>query len=437
MKPDATYLQDAYRFHWAAHNVEAVLERFVEDRRGGLTAEVKLSTGQPPNPGLLTRTRLNLSSSKARKDLSKVLAERLEGLDWYGMLEQMCFLATDRYRDGEPVIDLSCVPPRAGTRWLVEPFVELGQPTVLFAEGGTGKSTFALALALSVVTGEAILSDREPSERGPVLYLDWESDEFTHAERWRALCAGLGLRQVPRLHYRRQTASLAESAAQVRKEIAASGAKLVIVDSLGMARGAEPESAEVTIRMFAALRTFQVAAACIDHVAKNKDNRDHPFGSIYTVNAARLVWSMAKSQEEDEGQFVLAVKNTKSNNGMLHRKRGFRITWRNSEEGEAESVTIQPTDLLKVQKFRTQAPQHLQIREILRANNRPMVVDDIRDALEADGVEVTAAHVRALLNKYDTFVRLPGGEPAQWALRADQPERGAAFVARNYPTLRA
>lgn len=419
MKPDTTYLQDVYRFNWPRHGVEIKLERFVEDRRGGLTAEAEIRTSQPPNPGLLTRTRLNLVSSKARKDLSKVLGERLEGLDWYGLLEQTCFLAMDRYRDGEPVIDLAVVPPRTGSRFLLEPFIEIGNPTVIFAEGGTGKSTFALALALSVVTGEAILGYALASETGPCLYLDWESDEFTHAARWRALCAGYGIEPVPSLHYRRQTASLVESAAPIRKGIASIGAKLVIVDSLGMARGAEPESADVTIRLFAAIRSFGVSVLCIDHVAKSKENRDDPFGSIYTTNAARCLWKMEKSQDEGAGDFVVALKHRKQNNGILHPRQGYRIAWHNDDAGRPEKATIHPTDLLKVTKFRTQAPQHIQMRGILDANRRPMTVAEIQDALTADGIELSTAHIRAVLAKYPTFVQLPNTNPMQWGLSAN------------------
>jgi RecA-family ATPase len=77
--------------------------------------------------------------------------------------------------------------------------------------GGTGKSFFGLALGVTQATGWPVLGELD-GEPGPVLYLDWEADEGTHAERLAAITLGADVPEAPAIYYRRMVASLKESA---------------------------------------------------------------------------------------------------------------------------------------------------------------------------------------------------------------------------------
>lgn len=341
-KPEFEQVADEYRLRWA-NGIEASVERIVE-HRDELTAEITIRSSRLPRPGYLTRSRLNLMATQTRKALVTTLREREADLDWHAMVEQMCFLVADAYREGEPSIDMRSYERSTGTRWLLEPFIERGGPTILFADGGTGKSTVALAMAVSMASGEDIIGRRHGAPV-PVLYLDWEAGVDDTQNRIEAICVGAGIdpRDVP-INYRRQVASLAEGAASNRREISRLGAGLVVIDPFGAARGGDPESAEVTIKSFSAIRSFGVPVLIVDHVTKREGNdATKPFGSVFTSNSARQTWKMDRGREEDRrGGYLITMDNPKQNNVRRASSLGFRITHEAGEDDWVRSITIRP-----------------------------------------------------------------------------------------------
>ena len=60
---------------------------------------------------------------------------------------------------------------------LLRPMLYVGKPTILFGQGGVGKSSaIAAAIVVSVRTGVAALDAWEVVDSGEVLVLDWEGD---------------------------------------------------------------------------------------------------------------------------------------------------------------------------------------------------------------------------------------------------------------------
>lgn len=391
-KPELSQTVDGYELKWSA-GIEASVERLVE-HRDELTAEVTFRSVRVPRPGLLHRARLNLMSSQSRKTLASALEKREVDLDWSAMLEQLCFLVSDHYRRGDPEIDLREYCEMPATRWLLEPFVESGGPTVLFADGGTGKSMVALAIATSIASGTPILGTlRSPAV--PVLYLDWETDTATANERLRALCAGAGIFPIPPVFYRRQVASLPESAAEIRRVIQKRGIGFVIVDSLGAARGGEPESADVTIRTFAAARSFGVPWLAVDHVTKQAGNdATKPFGSAFTANLARLTWSMDKSDEAGESTVKVALMSRKSNNVYRQKPLGYQLAFERDEDGILWSVGFKALDVATDIDMGHRASLSDQIRMALKSGG--LSVKEMNDAtgMAGDSIRRTAERMR-------------------------------------------
>lgn len=331
-RPELTVVGDVYQFAWPQTGVEITLDRLTE-AKDGITAEITASVNLGATPGLLHYARLNLLSTQTRATVAKALSGRLDTVDWGAALEQVCLMTVSRYRTGEPVIDLREVNLEQANRWRIRPFVEDDAATILFADGGVGKSLFALALGVTQATGRSVLGELI-GDPGPVLYLDWEADEVTHAERLAAICAGGGI--YDGLHavlYRRMVASLKESAPYVRRDIAQHGVKLVIVDSLGAAKGGEPEGADSSIALFSAARSFGTPWIGIDHITKSATSptsgKGRPYGSTYTHNLARLTWSLEQADEQTAEGFAVALTNHKRNNGRLLQRQAFRVTLEN------------------------------------------------------------------------------------------------------------
>jgi len=403
--PNVTYLLDSYRFSWAEEGVDIIADRLHQEK-DGLKCELTVSTSRQPKAGLLRQGNFNLSSTTTRSQWEKSLDQRMPEVDWYAVMEQLCALSLKRWRDGEPVLDLACVEGRSGLPFLLPPFIVEGASSVLFAEGGTGKSLFALAMCISIATGEDVLGVY-PTRLGPTLYLDWEWDAESHAERLHAICKGHGI-DLPKntVHYRHEVAPIWDAAPAIRRHIAELGAVFVVVDSLGFARGGEPESADLTLKTFAAFRTFGVPVLALDHVAKNATDKKHSFGSVYTTNAARITWRADAVKEEGDTRIVVGLSNQKAN-GRFQKPRGYVIEMDTDADDKLKAVTFTPSDPQDLPGFTKALPMRDQLKVILRAAGRPMSVADLHLAVTAEGGSWTLESVRVCLNRNKgMFVRV-------------------------------
>ena len=368
--------------------------------------------------------------------MSRSLEDRIPDVDWYGLLLKASDLALTRWREGNPLIKLLDTPPREGSKWFLRPYVETGLPTVFFTYGGSGKSLLAAGMAVSIITGRDIVG-AEPLDCGPVIYLDWEADEYSHSERVRAICAGAGIDPEdvkPHLHYRREYASLASSAAPLRKRVVETGAKAIIIDSVSAARGSETKDEAATVEMFSCLRSMNITPILLDHLPKDpKADKTSPIGTVLTTNRARNLWRVDKAQYEDGGDDLdLCLVHTKTNNGRYQPKRGLAISFENGDDDQLLVVRFRPQHLLDMPSFRSRAPMWQQIAGILRANRgTPLSVSEILNCLEVEAADEpdgllakkasppSDAKVRATLNFYrKVFVAVSGnrGEQKQWGL---------------------
>lgn len=395
-QPSATYLIDSYRFSWP--DIEFLCDRLHEER-DGLKCELSVSTSRKPMAGLLRSGRFNLSSATTRSQWQRALEERLPDTDWYAAFEMVCALTTRRWRDGEPVLDLAEVEPYSGVPFLLSPFIVEGAASVLFAEGGTGKSLLALAMCVMIATGDEVIPGVHATRYGPTLYLDWEWDAAVHAERLKAICEGAGI-EVPHgvVHYRHEMASIYEAAPTIRRRIAELGVAFVVVDSLGFARGGEPESADLTLKTFSALRTFGVPVLCLDHVAKNATDKKHSFGSVYTTNAARITWRADAIKEEGANKIIVGLTNQKSN-GRFQKARGYEITMDIDENDKLTSVRFEATDLRDIPGLTKALPMRDQIAGILKAARKALDVESITQSLVNEGSRWSSDSIRVCLNR--------------------------------------
>lgn len=381
----ATFLDGLHRYEDDVSGVEVVLERFSE-RKDGLTAEITVRS-QLYDARLLHHGRLNLVSTSGKSALVKALqgCGILDGFDMGFLVEHVTYKSLQRWRQGDPTVDLREVDGHERPRWILEPFIERSGGNILFGDGGSGKSTLAMACAVTIA-GACDVVGSVSSEPVPVMVLDWEADEYAAAERINAICAGMNLTEKPEIYYRRATSSLAESAPNIRREIAGLEIELVIIDSLGAARGGDPESAETTIKLFNAARSLGVPWLGIDHVPKNLKNPTRPFGSTYTHNLARLTWAVEKVQEEGSDNLVLALTNYKSNNGRLHRRLAYRLAFEHEgQDDELAAITIARTDAMSVPELVEKMPTKQRILVTLKSGK--LATRDVADALDISEVQ--------------------------------------------------
>lgn len=320
----------------------------------GLHAEITVKTSHAwLNGGKehIHWARLNLSSTQTRSSLVKHLASRPNqaDVDWATMIEYSCTQCARWFRRGEPFVDLSKVVYTREVPFLLRQFLPLGEISVLYAPAGTSKSIIALMCGVAVRLGNPVGNLFIPTMQSPVLYLDWETREETHARRMAMISNGLGygLATLPVITYRRQYRTIADDAAQIKAKVRDDGIKFVIVDSLGPASGGEQEKADATIRAMAAIRSLgsDVTSLVVSHMnqthAEQTNGTTRPFGSIYVGAMARKLWEVRKSSHTGAGYLDVGLFNTKVNDGQPDGPFGARITW----DQEAFTVKIRRTDL--------------------------------------------------------------------------------------------
>jgi DNA-binding transcriptional ArsR family regulator len=185
------------------------------------------------------------------------------------------------------------------TLWVVKNLIPERHPSTLFGAGGEGKSFLAMDLGIAVADPGTTLWLGLEVQTAPVVYLDFELDYEVQARRAYDLAAGRGLSAPPDdLHYIPalgvQTATAFRKAADVVRQ---TGAKLVILDSIGPAMQGDAEASKDVLAFFRdhveALRETGAAVLIVDHQAKlvkGERTKDKlPFGSVYKTNLSRSV----------------------------------------------------------------------------------------------------------------------------------------------------
>lgn len=373
----------------------------------------------PDFKGRLYSGYLLLMGPNSRRDIVRHLGERWDEPDWGGILEQICNLSRERYRHGEPILNLFQVERQERGRFMVEPFVLENGITIIYGDGATAKSNVALRWGLEVSL-----------TRGSVLYLDWEDDAATHAERLRAICASVGVADVGAgILYQRRSSRLAESVRDIRRACVEHDVKMVIVDSLGMAAG-DPNDSNLVLEAMRACRSLNVAVLVIHHLPKNAIDKSKPFGTVYASNEARLTWLFEKEQEEDADEFTILLTNHKTNRTKLFAKRAMRLRFENVGE-ELRSLSIRDIDAVNVEAFRPKLALWKHIHAVL---NLPKNVPDLVKALALDGRTVSDASVRRALNENRArFENVGSAQAAIWQRTiANESVRGSERPAYAY-----
>lgn len=282
--------------------------------------------------GVIEWGRFNLMSAQTRGSLAKRLNNRVEG-DWDQYLDLFSRSVVNRERVGEKIqrTDPSARPQPL--RYLYEPMLPIGMSTLLYGSGGTGKSTVAAAVAVSVETGAGVFPGWRKPVTCPVLILDWEADKWVWQDRVNAIAAGIGI-TPPVIRYRSCRRRIVDDAEAIADAVIEEGIGLVIVDAVNQAFGVSghehSDPAEVAIRAFSTIREIvrtaspdqldatEVTWLLIDHStgADLQEGGATPmksYGSVAKQWLARQQFYLATEKEASETRQELVMTQTKAN----------------------------------------------------------------------------------------------------------------------------
>src|SRR5215472_5204780 len=284
-----------------------------------------------------------LANTTARESLRKKLAAAAAGPNWGERLEQAAWHFTEAARAGEPLMTLTgtCTSP---TRALLPRLLYEGEPTFVFGDGDTGKSLFALTVAVAVQSGTALPFGLKPLRPVPTAYLDWETHPDTVNERLAVVAERLGI-DPPPLLYKRMTRPLVDEAAALAAEFARREIGFVVVDSMmfAVAGGERAAFHEPITAFYGALRLFAPAATLVISHVTGADARGgspaRPYGGAFAFNGPRLIWE-ARRHPDVDGATAIAFTCRKANN-LARRPEPFGLRF---QPGES-AITIYPLDL--------------------------------------------------------------------------------------------
>lgn len=311
--------------------------------RGELHGELSVSCGMPGTRSLdghLHSARFNLSGGTTRGTLAKILAKRAntDDVDWEDLLEDFCRRVIAAERQGDPVQLVGALPVPVGESYRLAPIMPANQTTILYGEGGVGKSTLAAVAAVSIETGVAVVEGWIPRQ-APVLYLDWEGGRDSINRRVRGVAMGAYIPHIVQVHYLdcRRRGALYAFAEDVARMVEVEGFGAVVVDSVGMASGTSSEGSdanESAIRLFSAFGYMATTVLAIDHVSKAEaetPNRPaRPYGSVYKTNLARATFELRRTKAPD-GSSILGLYNTKANDADTLAPMSLRV--RHDDDG--------------------------------------------------------------------------------------------------------
>lgn len=321
---------------------------------GATTAELQVWLGNR----LRFIGRLNLLSSRSRAEVSRHLDSIFSGYNWKTVLERISIQAMEYYRQGDPPVVITTEMKPPDRKYLFAPYVMEKEITLLYGEGGVGKSLFSIWLGGQIQrkTGQV------------VCILDWETHADEFHRRNALVSAGFGVDIIPMV-YLHCCAPISQELDRIARVIAEYSVGMLIVDSAFQACGADMERAASVEAFFQSLRVLGCTTLVLTHTQKNSDQKT-PFGSVYWTNSPRMVWHMY--QEDD----YVVLENVKNNIAPIAPPVAYRIQWR--EGGVIFSETSSPPRLRR------------SVREI------------IYDFLRRSGPQTASAIATALALKIDT-----------------------------------
>jgi len=287
---------------------------------------------------------LTLSATGPRETLRKKLAEAAPEIPWSERLEDACYRLTAAVREGEPIVELTGAEDAPPVRELLPRLLYEGQVSMVFADGDTGKSLLALALAIAMRSGAALPFGLRPTVTVPVAFLDYETSSAVHDERLRLLSAGLGLVPPPRLYYKRLYRPLVDEAAALAPELARRHVGLVVVDSMIFALATGEGFHEPVTAFFNALRLLAPAAVLVLSHITGADARGNaparPFAGVFAFNGPHgPIWE-AKRDPDITDATAIALTCRKANN-LARKPEPFGLRFVPGDQ----RITVEPFDL--------------------------------------------------------------------------------------------
>lgn len=314
----------------------------IQPRTLGAMGEISISCcGHVLDRSFMNVMDTNKGLSLQRKMVSLQKEPHGKGTSWASYINLALLHAKKAFEEENPIIPLEeLMQVKKEFSWVCRPFLAAGLPTILFGPGGTGKSKFALWLAMLIQNGISVAPHIHTPSAQNCLYLDWESDPPDAGYLAQGLRTGNPeIVELPL--YRRCEQPIIGEIQHLWKMIVEKHVAVIIVDSLALASGGDAMLPETAISFFRSVRFLGCHAIILAHPPKHAvegEEGGQVFGSTFFQNLTRSVWEMQHAIGSDH---IV---------GLFHRKcnywKPFRPQcWKLNYEQEPWSIALVPHDL--------------------------------------------------------------------------------------------
>lgn len=371
IEPDITEGFSCLEYFWEPEGLLVRLDRYNDEGKAEIT--VRHKNGE--KMALWHQASTNLMSTTTKNSLKKTLEARSGDIDWDFVLTYITGKTLQIARQGEPVMEL--FPTDADSlevEYLCYPVLYKNHPTVMFAEGDSGKSITALVISYIVQlplfdNGLGLVPRKESTK---VLYLDWEDDHTSFIKRWGGINRGFGDMVMPIL-YRHMQGPLCDHVEFLKRYIDDNEIGLIICDSLGTASGGNLNDPEPAIKYNAALRALGVTSLTIAHTSKGLDKNKTIYGSVYFRNLARSVFQCDAEHDVSGDGITIGLKHDKANLSRRCNAFGLHYQW------EGEKILVSPASLDET-SLSDNLPAPVRIEKLLAY--KPLSVKEIAEELD-------------------------------------------------------
>jgi len=404
---------DTWALAWHEQGISIGFER-ISERRDGLRAEVMVDSGATGR--VLGPVDLNLLSSSSQTTFANACAKRVNGLTadvWHAIVIQGCAIVARDFRKPAPTLELDQVPDEGPIEYLDDPtrkrglgLLPKGETIVLYGDGESAKSLFALRISLSVTLGAELPWGPTPAQ-GNVLYLDWETNPRTVASRLRRLAHGECV-ETPKVFYRQCFRGLIDELPSVKEEISRKHISLVVVDSIGFAATGALTDDETARTSMNALRTLSPCTRLVvAHISKadaESTGRAKPFGSQFFWNGLRSGVEMRRSLESPSDDVIdVGVLHQKANDGKHMKPFAMTVTF----DTESDGILFTKSEIAEIPDLAVRTSMEGRLRALLMKGARSP------DELATD-VDKPRSDVIRVLRRMNDAVEV--GQTGKWGL---------------------
>ena len=343
------------------------LVRFEFDNLEPDAAELSVKPELPGCPRDVVRAEIKLMSLSSRGSFVTEMNRMYEKVaPWPALLNRAVGLLRAQQDDADPSVNLTEIATDTRVRYMVRPFLLEDAPTILFGQGGAGKTYITLAMALAVGLGDTFIG--ESVIQGKVLFLDYESTDGRTKARLMRLLRGIGdaeWNDPPFIYWPAEGRPLKDLVTPLRRKIANEDVKLLIVDAVGDACGGNPKDEDVALGYFRSLARLGLPSISLAHVTKD-DADQYPFGSIFWHHRARITWNVKMVREDGDVRHV-GLFNRKANEDREYPPLGIKLEFEGGRD-DTHTVTVSKEEV--VEEFATELPLAMRLRQYLRPGER-------------------------------------------------------------------